>query len=136
MAKRMGISNKATPAIIENAKLMCANLLDPLREFWGPIYISSWYRSSFLNNAIGGATNSHHMTGNAVDIDQDGFDEDGNAEIFKLIRDKFEFHTLIWEFGDDNKPDWVHVSWFPNNNPKNVIRAYRENGKTIYKPWK
>jgi hypothetical protein len=135
-AKRLGISNKADEASINNAKELCRNLLDPLREFWGPIYISSWYRSEALNQAIGGATGSHHMTGNAVDIDLDGIDENGNKEIFHLIRVNFDFHTLIWEFGDDNKPDWVHISWFPNNNPKRVLRAIKENGKTKYEPYK
>jgi hypothetical protein len=132
MAKRLGIQNIASPEIIENAKLLTANLLDPLREFWGPIHISSWYRCPNLNLAVKGSDKSHHMSGFAVDIDHDHIHPDENAEIFKVIKDNFEFNTLIWEFGNSKRPDWIHVSWLPNNNPKNVLIAFRVNGKVVY----
>lgn len=132
MAKRLGIQNIASPEIIENAKLLTENLLDPLREFWGPIYISSWYRCPDLNSAVKGSNKSDHMKGFAVDIDHDHIGDGENYELFRVIRSNFQFNTLIWEFGNDKNPDWIHVSWLPNNNPKNILKAYRVNGKVAY----
>jgi zinc D-Ala-D-Ala carboxypeptidase len=132
-AKRLGIQNVLPLKYYDNVHGIVQNLLDPLRALYGkPLYISSWYRSAELNRAIGGAQFSDHMTANAVDIDLDAFGPFENQKIFKLIKDNFKFHTLIWEFGNSNNPDWVHVSWFKDDAPKKVIKAVREHGKTKY----
>lgn len=132
-AKRLGIQNVLPLKYYDNVHGMVSNLLDPLRSLYGkPLYISSWYRSPELNRAIGGAQFSDHMTANAVDIDLDAFGPFENQKIFKLIRDNFKFHTLIWEHGNTNNPDWVHVSWFKDDSPKKVIKAVRINDKTKY----
>jgi zinc D-Ala-D-Ala carboxypeptidase len=136
-AKRRGISNMPTEEHIKNLKLIAENVFEPIRaNFRQPIRISSGYRSQSLNAAIGGATRSQHSTGEALDIDMDGTAL-SNKEIFNFIKEKLSFDQLIWEFGTDNNPDWVHVSYNANGNQrKQVLKAIKENGKTKYIPYK
>jgi zinc D-Ala-D-Ala carboxypeptidase len=136
-AKRRGISNMPTEEHIKNLKLIAENVFEPIRaNFRQPIRISSGYRSQSLNAAIGGATRSQHSTGEALDIDMDGTAL-SNKEIFNFIKEKLSFDQLIWEFGTDNNPDWVHVSFNANGNQrKQVLKAIKENGKTKYIPYK
>jgi len=138
-AKRRGIDNSPTPEHLESAKKLAKNIFQPIRENFGkPIFISSGYRSAALNKAIGGSPTSQHSKGEAIDIDQDGHGSPNNTEIFYWIKDNLEFDQLIWEFGDDKKPDWVHVSFKPNGaQRKEILRARRDsNGKTYYEKWK
>lgn len=135
-AKRLGINNRLPLQYYDNVQIMVDNLLDPLRTFYAkPILISSWYRSPSLNEAIKGAFQSHHLTAQAVDIDLDPHGPNENAKIFNIIKDNFQFHTLIWEFGTNDNPSWVHVSYLKNNLPKKVLRAYSINGLTKYEPY-
>ena len=136
-AKRRGISNMPTEEHIKNLKLIAENVFEPIRaNFRQPIRISSGYRSQSLNAAIGGATRSQHSTGEALDIDMDGTAL-SNKEIFNFIKEKLSFDQLIWEFGNDHNPDWVHVSYKADGNQrKQVLRAIKENGKTKYIPYK
>lgn len=133
-AKRLGISNQPTDEHIENMKRLAMMVFEPIRaRFDTPIYISSGYRSEKLNKAIKGAMTSQHCTGEAIDIDMDGSSVITNADVFHYIKDNLEFDQLIWEFGDGNNPDWVHVSYKDVGNRKEVLAAYREEGKTKYK---
>lgn len=133
-AKRLGISNQPTEEHIENMKRLAMMVFEPIRaRFDTPIYISSGYRSEKLNKAIKGALTSQHCTGEAVDIDMDGSSVITNADVFHYIKDNLEFDQLIWEFGDANNPDWVHVSYKKEGNRKEVLAAYREEGKTKYR---
>lgn len=133
-AKRLGISNQPTEEHIENMKRLAMMVFEPIRaRFDTPIYISSGYRSEKLNKAIKGALTSQHCTGEAVDIDMDGSSIITNADVFHYIKDNLEFDQLIWEFGDAKNPDWVHVSYKDEGNRKEVLAAYREEGKTKYK---
>ncbi len=136
-AKRRGISNMPTEEHIKNLKLIAENVFEPIRaNFRQPIRISSGYRSQSLNAAIGGATRSQHSTGEALDLDMDG-SALSNKEIFNFIKEKLSFDQLIWEFGTDENPDWVHVSYNANGNQrKQVLKAIKENGKTKYIPYK
>ena len=60
-----------------------------------------------------------------------------NKEIFNFIKEKLSFDQLIWEFGTEQNPDWVHVSYNANGNQrKQVLKAIKENGKTKYIPYK
>ena len=136
-AKRHGVSNNPTPEHLENIKVLCEKVLEPIREhFAEPLNISSGYRSKALNHYIGGSLKSQHCEGKAADIDQDGMGGATNTEIFNFIKDTLEFDQLIWEFGDNNKPDWVHVSYNKGANRKQVLRALKVNGKTVYAPYK
>ena len=132
-AKRAGISNMPTDAHLENIKLLCEKILEPIRvHFARSIILSSGYRSSALNRAVGGSSSSQHCSGEASDIDMDGTNVT-NAQIFNYIKDNLEFDQLIWEFGTDSNPDWVHVSYESNGRQrKQILRAVKKNGSTSY----
>jgi hypothetical protein len=135
-AKRHGVSNEPTPEHLENLKVLCEKVLEPIRIKFGPINISSGYRSKALNHYIGGSLNSQHCEAKAADIDMDGMGSVSNTEIFNYIKDSLDFDQMIWEFGDNNKPDWVHVSYNGAKNRKQILRALKVNGKTVYAPYK
>jgi hypothetical protein len=136
-AKRHGISNQPTPEHIKNFKLVADKIFQPIRDhFKVPIRISSGYRSKALNEKIGGSLTSQHCTGEAIDIDMDGTSIT-NAQIFNFIKDNLPFDQLIWEFGTDKNPDWVHVSYESTGKQrKQILKAVRKNGKVAYEPYK
>ena len=136
-AKRKGISNMPTPEHLENFKKLAENVFQPIREHFGvPIHISSGYRSAALNKAVGGSASSQHCTGEAIDIDMDGT-AITNAQIFNFIKDNLTWDQLIWEFGTDANPDWVHVSYESTGKQrKQILVAKRVGGKTTYVPYK
>lgn len=129
-AKRQGIPNVPNAQEIERLKAICEDILEPLRADMGfPIFISSGFRSAAVNKKIGGSTTSQHCKGEAVDIDNDG----NNAEIFHWILENADFDQLIWEFGNEKEPDWVHVSYVKDRkNRGQILRAKRVAGKTVY----
>jgi hypothetical protein len=134
-AKRKGISNMPTEAHIANFKLLAEKIFEPIRtHFRCPIIISSGYRSKELNAAIGGSLTSQHCQGEAIDIDMDGTPNGvTNRMVFDYIKDNLEFDQLIYEFGDSNNPDWVHVSYESSGKQrKQILKAVRNNGKTSY----
>lgn len=132
VAIREGIDNTPTANQLKAMKLVAEKVFEPLRKALGfPIFISSFFRCAILNSMIGGASNSQHTKGEAMDLDKDGF----NAQIFHYIKNNLTFDQLIWEFGDSNEPDWVHVSYSANGNRREVLRAIRKNGKTVYIPF-
>ena len=137
-AKRKGISNEPTAEHLENLKTIAFDVFDKVREYFGvPIFVSSGYRSAALNKAIGGSSTSDHNLGKALDLDQDGHGNGvTNADVFKFIKDNLEFDQLIWEFGTDKNPDWVHVGYRKGANRKQILKAVREGGKTKYVPYK
>ena len=132
-AKREGVSNMPTVEHLVNIKILCEKVLEPIRAKYGPINISSGYRSAALNHFIGGSLNSDHCKGRAADIDMDGHGgEVSNTEIFNYIKDNLDYDQLIWEFGSKEKPDWVHVGYRGKDNRKQTLRATKVNGKTTY----
>ena len=128
-AKRLGIDNTPTPEQLENLIELCNKVLQPLRDAIGPIRISSGLRVPALNKAIGGSKTSQHcaINGAAADIDVED-----NKKVFDYIKDNIQFDQLIWEFGDENQPDWVHVSYHYGKNRGQILRAVKKNGKTTY----
>jgi hypothetical protein len=132
-AKRNGISNMPTAEHIENFKKLAEKVFQPIRDHFAvPIRISSGYRSAALNKAIGGSLSSQHCSGEAIDIDMDGTSIT-NAQVFNFIKDNLEFDQLIWEFGTDKNPDWVHVSYETTGKQrKQILVAKRVKGKTAY----
>ena len=134
-AKRKGISNMPTPEHIENFKKLAENIFEPIRKHFGvPIMISSGYRSKELNNAIGGATTSQHLLGQAIDIDMDGTPNGvTNKMVFDYIKAHLNFDQLINEFDYS----WVHVSYNPTGKQrKQILDAIKVGGKTSYAPHK
>lgn len=133
-AKRLGLSNEPTKEHLENLEVTASKIFQPVRDYFKvPIYVSSGYRSKELNKAIGGAKTSQHMKGEALDLDADVYGVITNSDIFNYIKDNLEFDQLIWEFGDDKNPKWVHVSFSEGKNRMKVMKALKGRNKTIYK---
>ena len=135
-AKRAGISNMPTEEHLANMKKLAINVFQPIREHFNtPIHISSGYRSIQLNKLIGGVASSQHSTGEAMDIDMDG-STISNAQIFDWIKHNIVFDQLIWEFGTDANPDWVHVSYESTGKQrKQILKSIKKNGHTVYIPY-
>jgi len=132
-ATRRGIDNTPGDYEITNMVGIAENIFEPLRKWvGGPIKINSMFRCEELNTAIGGSSRSQHCQGRAIDVD-DTFGNKTNAEMFNYIKENLNFDQLIWEFGDDANPDWVHVSYVSKEENRNrILKASRINGKTTY----
>jgi len=132
-AIRLGIDNKPFEYELGNMKAVAENIFEPLRKWvGGAIKVTSFFRSEKLNQAIGGSVSSQHCQGRAIDID-DIYGHKTNAEMFNYIKNNLDFDTIIWEFGTDDNPDWIHVSYVSNErNRGRVLKAIKENGKTKY----
>jgi len=133
-ATRLGVKNNPNAEQMENMITIAEEVFEPLR-MWvgGPIKINSFFRSPELNKAIGGSGKSQHCHGQAIDLD-DTFGKATNAEMFEFIKEHLDFDQIIWEFGDETNPDWVHISYVsPEQNRNRCLKAYKENSKTKYK---
>ena len=131
-ATRLHIDNTPSAEQLAALQLLAEKVFEPLREWYGePIIINSMFRSAALNLAIGGAKNSQHCADNGAAMDIDTVDD--NEILFNWLRANVDFDQLIWEFGDDTKPDWIHVSYKHEGNRKQVLKATRKDGRTIYK---
>lgn len=129
-----GLPNKITKEeIYQNLKDLVIEVLEPLRELYGlPIIVNSGYRSFDVNNAVNGSRTSQHQKGQAADITTRNGGGD-NFELFELIKDNLVFDQLCWEFGDDNNPQWIHVSWSDTYNRNQILRVRKAiSGRTIY----
>jgi hypothetical protein len=132
-AKREGLDNTPTAEHLENLKILCEKVLEPIRLRYGSINISSGYRGKLLNHFIGGSVNSDHCVGRAADIDMDDVGTGvTNKEIFEYIKNNLEFDQLINEFNYS----WVHVGYRLGENRNQVLDAVKEKGKTVYHPHK
>ena len=98
----------------------------------GPIKINSFFRSVDVNKAVGGTSRSQHCKGQAIDID-DVFGHKTNAEMFEYVRENLDFDQMIWEFGSNNNPSWLHISYVSKAENRNrILRAVKRDGKTKY----
>ena len=133
-ALRLGIENIPNEYELQNMEMVAKKVFEPLREaIDAPIKINSFFRCEELNKAIGGSSKSQHCQGRAIDID-DIYGNVSNAFMYYYIKDNLDFDQLIWEFGTNDSPDWVHVSYVDeDSNRKRCLKAIRENGKTKYK---
>ena len=137
-AERKGINNNPSPQQIENIKALAVNILQPVRSHFGkPLIISSGFRCAQLCIEIGSKITSQHVADNdaaAADFEIPGVD---NRELATWIKNELEFDQLILEFYRDNEPasGWIHCSYSSNNNRSQCLRAMREDGKVVYKPW-
>ena len=111
-AIRKGVSNEPNAEQLENLKVLANEVFQKIRDHFGvPIKVTSGFRSEALNKLIKGSKTSDHMKGCAIDIDMDGTPDITNVQVFNFIKDNLTFRQLIWEFGDNNNPDWVHVAY-------------------------
>lgn len=107
VAARKGISNEPTLAVTENLTRLCADLLEPIRTLLGvPMRIDSGYRSPLVNEAVGGANDSAHLTGRAADLVPIEYDL---QSAFDAIRKSdLPIDQVIFECRA-----WVHVAIAP-----------------------
>ena len=132
-AIRKGIDNNPNADQIEKLKLLCENILQPVRDHVGRVKVTSGFRSSELCAAIGSSVNSQHARAEAADFEVIGTD---NAELFDWIKDNLEPDQLILEFYTPGEPNsgWIHCSWIPEGRRASFLHAYKFEGKTKYKP--
>jgi len=132
-ALRNGLDNTPGETEIENLRMLCEHVLQPLRDsYQRGIKVNSGYRAPDVNAAVGGSRTSDHCKGQAADIEIPGVP---NYDLASYISQYFYFTQLILEFYTPGIPDsgWVHVSYDPNNLKRQVMTAMRENGKIVYK---
>ena len=132
-ATRRGIDNTPNDEQLKNMELVADEVFEPLRTYvGGPIKINSFFRCPELNTAIGGSSKSQHCKGQAIDID-DTYGKVTNAEMYHWVKEHLDFDQMIWEFGDDDNPNWVHISYVsPEDNRNRCLKAYKDKGKTKY----
>lgn len=124
-----GLPNTPSAELIKNGEMLINKVLDPAREcYGGPITASSGYRSVLVNLHANGSKTSQHMEFKAADLKCSD-----NEQLFKILS-VLEYDQLIWEFGNDEQPQWVHVSYNAGKNRKMSLRSYKsaKTGKTRY----
>lgn len=129
-ASRFGIDNTPPPEIIPALKLLCTEILEPIRAMAGrPITPNSGYRCLELNRALGSKDTSQHVKGQAVDIEVPGV---SNYDLAVWCRGNLEFDQLILEHYTPGVPGsgWVHISLKESGNRREVLtigggRVYR-----------
>ena len=133
-ADRLGLDNSPSQSHLTNMRRVAERVFEPLRRevSKGPLAVTSFYRSVVVNRAVGGSASSQHTRGEAMDIDADIYGGCTNRELFDYVRSNLEFDQLIWEFGDNRSPDWIHVSLKASGNRREVLRSVRHGGKTEY----
>ena len=132
-AIRKGIDNNPNSDQIEKLKLLCENILQPVRDHFGRVKITSGYRSPELCQAIGSSVNSQHAKAEAADFECVGVD---NAELADWINRELSYDQLIVEYYTPGEPNsgWIHCSYIPDQPRASYLWAYRSEGKTKYKP--
>ena len=132
-AIRLDINNNPNSGQIEKLKLLCENILQPVRDHFGRVKVTSGFRSEALCVKIGSSVNSQHAKAEAADFECIGVD---NAELADWIYDNLEFDQLILEFYYPSEPNsgWIHCSYIPEGGRKQFLHAYKSEGKTKYKP--
>lgn len=133
-AIRKNIDNNPSKDVLKSMQLVADNIFQPIREhFCTPIYVSSFYRSDALNKAVNGSKNSSHIRGQAIDVDADVYNGVTNADIFYYILENLSYDQLIWEYGDEDEPNWVHFSFVSKAENRNeTLIAKKIDGQTIY----
>jgi hypothetical protein len=133
-ATRLGIDNIPNEQHIENLKILCEKILQPLRDYYGmPVSVSSGYRSVALCEAIGSSAKSQHTKGQAADFEIFGV---ANKELADFITQNLEYDQCILEFWNENEPNsgWVHCSYSKEGNRKQYLKAQKVSGKIVYSP--
>ena len=132
-ADRLNIINLPNESELDNMSIISEKIFEPLRSHvGGPIRINSFFRSVELNKAIGGSSTSQHCKGQAFDLD-DSYGCMTNAEMYKFVKDNLDFDQMIWEFGDDENPNWIHISYVSQEKNRNrCLKAWKEHGRTRY----
>ena len=130
---RRNLDNTPDEKQIKCMEEVAENIFEPLRRWvGGPIKVNSFFRGEPVNTAIGGSRTSQHMKGQGIDID-DTFGHATNAQMYNFIKENLDFDQMVWEFGDDENPNWLHVSYVTHRkNRKKLTIAKKVNGRTKY----
>ena len=131
-ATRLGIDNIPNEEQIQNLKILCEKILQPLRDYYGmPVSISSGYRSVALCEAIGSSAKSQHTKGQAADFEIFGV---ANKDVADFIVQNIDYDQCILEFWNENEPNsgWIHCSYSSFGNRKQYLKAQRIDGKIVY----
>jgi hypothetical protein len=121
-ATRLKIDNTPSAEVLANMRLVANMCFEPLREWYGrPITINSFYRSPALNRAVRGARNSDHIKGFAIDLDTPSNAE--NKKLFEWCKANLKFSQLIWEYGNSQGPDWLHISYNPKDLKQQILHV-------------
>ena len=137
-AERKGIENKPNEIHTIAMEALCHNILERVRSAFGkPVMINSGYRSPALCEAIGSKPTSQHCFAEAVDCEM--FKSPGNRPVFEWFVNEsgLSWDQIILEFeGEDPFDGWLHISSKRclSENRKEVLRAVRQDGKTVYLP--
>ena len=119
-----GLPNIPDAVTLRRMQNVAQNVFEPVRNYFRvPINVNSFYRSPAVNKAVGGAVNSQHVLGEAIDMDSSGVSD---RELFDYIRKNLQFDQVILE------PTWVHVSLREHGNRGQVLVAKKVNGKMTY----
>ena len=132
-AIRKGINNNPSAEQIEKLKSLCENILQPVRDHFGRVKITSGFRSVELCQAIGSSPNSQHARAEAADFEVVGVD---NCELADWIHRELEWDQLILEFYTPGEPNsgWIHCSYIEGTPRASYLHAFKSEGKTKYKP--
>tara|TARA_R100001591_G_scaffold65153_2_gene74699 strand:- start:1896 stop:2372 length:477 start_codon:yes stop_codon:yes gene_type:complete len=132
-AIRKGINNNPNAEQIEKLKALCENILQPVRDHFGRVKVTSGFRSVDLCLAIGSSANSQHAKAEAADFECVGVD---NAELADWIKDNLPYDQLIVEYYTPGEPNsgWIHCSYIEGTPRASYLHAYKSEGKTKYRP--
>ena len=108
-AIRLGIKNEPSEEVINRLQQLCEHVLEPLRQRFGVIRITSGYRCDRLNRAVGGVKNSQHRLGEAADIHVSNIEV--GRKMFRYIKENLDFDQLLFERIQENGACWLHVSF-------------------------
>jgi len=134
MAIRKGMNNEPNEEQINNLKLVCENILEPVRaNFNSPVIISSGYRSVAVCEAVGSSAKSQHTKGQAADFEIVGI---ANKDVADWIVNNLDYDQCILEFWKESEPNsgWVHCSYNVSGNRKQYLKAQKIDGKIVYSP--
>ena len=132
-AIRKGINNNPNAEQIEKLKALCENILQPVRDHFGRVKVTSGFRSVELCLAIGSSERSQHAKAEAADFECPGVD---NAELADSIHKNLTYDQLILEYYPPGEPNsgWIHCSWISDQPRASYLHAFKSEGRTKYKP--
>lgn len=123
-----GIINEPNEQAIVNLKAVAEKVFQKCRDHFGkPLKVNSGFRCSAVNRAVGGASTSQHITGQALDLDF------GNAADNKALFDYIRLNLVFDQVINEDNYAWVHVSYNGAHNRREVLVMSKVNGKAVYK---
>ena len=120
------VNNTIPAGIFPAVEITINKLYDPIRDQFPDIVLNSFYRCEILNVLLKGSKTSQHCKGEAIDINH----PDAKS-VFEWIRANLKFDQIVYEFGDDNQPEWIHVSYGKKLRGQ-ILKSVKVHGQTQY----